>query len=298
MKKLMVLSISLIVVMVLAMAGFPNEVTARPLNASSPGLGYAGSFSVLAGVSTNSANTSTLEGDLGLYPGVASSRTGYWVVGGSEYFGPGTTAQDAQGSALSAFLNMGAQGSNGAWGGNHAPPPGVWTDSSSPSFTGTLTLEGDYEDVWVFQIADSLTFDGNVVMAGDAQPCHVFWQVAESATIASGSKFVGTLIASTSVTVVSGAKVKGRIIALNGSVTLDNNVINMPSCASAPAAPPSTGDTTDAEAAAVGGLPNAGGAPYQDKAFPWELAVVFGGLSIITSILVLRTMRRNDQMKQ
>lgn len=227
--------IGLVLAFTLGMTG-SGDVLAASQAASAPGLGAAESFSALAALAASSANpnTTTLGGDLGLYPGEESSRTGLWNVGGSEYFGPGTVAQTAQGSALGAFNNLAGQGSNGTWSLDPNPVPGVWTSDSSSTFTGTLTLEGDYDSVWVFQIPASLTFSGSVVMAGNAQPCNVFWQVGVSATIASGSSFIGTLIASQDITVVSGAYVAGRVIALNGALTTDNNTITMPPCVSAP----------------------------------------------------------------
>jgi len=68
-------------------------------------------------------------------------------------------------------------------------------------------------------------------MAGNAQPCDVFWQIGRDATIGVGSTFVGTLIASRDITVVSGATVNGRIISLNSSLTTDANTISGPTCA-------------------------------------------------------------------
>jgi len=81
-----------------------------------------------------------------------------------------------------------------------------------------------------------MTFSGSVVLAGNVQPCNVFWQVGRSATIAAGSHFIGTLIASTgSVTAVSGATVNGRLLVLAASLTTDGNTISGPTCAVAPA---------------------------------------------------------------
>jgi uncharacterized repeat protein (TIGR01451 family) len=116
----------------------------------------------------------------------------------------------------------------------------VWTAASDTTFTGTITLSGNYNDVWVFQVGRDMTFSGSVIMAGTAQPCNVFWQIGRSATIASGSKLVGTLIASADVTLVSGATVDGRIISLNSSLTTDGNTASGPTCVAAPTPTPPT----------------------------------------------------------
>ncbi|MDP1620091.1 MAG: ice-binding family protein [bacterium] len=200
--------------------------------ATAPSLGDAASFSALAGLSMSAAGAgTTISGDLGLSPGLEVSRTGPWTVGGDEYFGVGGLSEDAQTDALGAFNDLAGQSSDGGWGVNPwSPLPGTWTVALDTTFSGTITLDGDYDDVWVFQVGQDMTFDGTVVLAGNAQACNVFWQIGRDATIASGSTFVGTLIASRDVTLVSGATVDGRIISLNSSLTTDGNTISGPTC--------------------------------------------------------------------
>jgi LPXTG-motif cell wall-anchored protein len=222
-----------LLVMLVVMMTVPSMLMAE---ATAPDLGAASSFSVLAALSMSAADPgTTICGDLGLSPGLASSKTGNWTVGGSEYFGTGGLSADAQSAALGAFNNLAGQTSNGGWGTSPwSPPPGVWTATGSPVFTGTITLNGGYNDVWVFQISTDFTFSGSVVLEGNVQACHVFWQVARDATIAKDSSFSGTLIASRDVNLVSGATVNGRIISLNGALTTDGNTISCPTCKSAP----------------------------------------------------------------
>jgi hypothetical protein len=222
--------------------GTPILARRAPL-ATAPSLGAASTFSVLAALSMSAAGAgTTVSGDLGLSPGLASSKTGPWTVGGSQYFGPLSLAFNAQASALSAYANLAGQGSNGVWSASPwSPVPGVWTAASDTTFTGALTLSGSYNDVWVFQVGRDMTFSGSVTMAGNAQPCNVFWQIGRDATIATGTKFIGTLIASRDVSLVSGATVNGRIISLNSSLTTDGNTISGPTCV---AGPPSTPTNT------------------------------------------------------
>jgi len=215
--------------------------------ATAPSLGAASSFSVLAALSmaANGGGT-TVSGDLGLSPGLAVSRTGVWSVGGTEYFGPLSLAGNAQTDALNAYNILVGETTNGGWsvGPSWSPAPGVYTiaPGTDETFTGTITLNGGYNDVWVFQLGRDLTFSGTIVMAGNAQPCNVFWQGGRDATIASGALFSGTLIASGDITLASGAVVNGRMISLNSSLVLNGTptAISGPTCVAAPA--PVTGN--------------------------------------------------------
>lgn len=221
-------------------------MTTKVYAATSPSMGDAASFSILAALSMSAAAAgTTISGDLGLSPGLAVSRTGVWTVGGSEYFGTGGLSESAQADALTAYNDLAGQTSDGAWGTDPwSPVPGVWTVALDTTFTGTITLSGDYDDVWVFQVGQDMTFDGSVVLTGNAQACHVFWQVGRDVTIASGSTFVGTLIASRDISLVSGATVNGRVISLNSSITTDGNTISGPTCLAAPTPTPTTTTTT------------------------------------------------------
>jgi len=231
MLKLKYLTILIVLAISLLLLGLSSGVSARPLAATAPPLGAVASFSVLADLSMSAAGAgTTVQHDLGLSTNLASSLTGPWTVGGSEYFGPSSPAGTAHTAAVGAFNNLAGQSSDGTWGGGTSPGPGVWNEALDTMFTGTLTLNGDYNDIWVFQVGRDMTFSGAVVMTGNAQPCNVFWQVGRDATIASNSAFVGTLIASRDVTLVSGASVDGRIISLNSSLTTDGNNITGPTC--------------------------------------------------------------------
>jgi hypothetical protein len=61
--------------------------------------------------------------------------------------------------------------------------------------TGTVTLDGenDPNSVWIFQATSDLitASSSSVGFINGGQPCNVFWQVTSSATLGSGSTFVG-----------------------------------------------------------------------------------------------------------
>ena len=107
--------------------------------------------------------------------------------------------------------------------------------SKSPlSLTGTLVLdgEGNPNSVFIFQ-TDSTLITGSastVSLINGAQECNVFWQVGSSATLGTGSVFVGNILALTSISVTTGVTVHGRALARNGAVTLDNDIFTSPTC--------------------------------------------------------------------
>jgi hypothetical protein len=120
--------------------------------------------------------------------------------------------------------------------GGETLPPGVYkTTSAQPSLgiTGNLTLSGNGNGVWIFQIVSTLTTaagNSEVILSGGAVSEHVYWQVGSSATLGTNTIFAGTMMAQASVTVTTGATLNGRALARTGAVTLDDNQVNVPPC--------------------------------------------------------------------
>jgi type VI secretion system secreted protein VgrG len=68
-----------------------------------------------------------------------------------------------------------------------------------------------------------------VILSGGAKAANIYWQVGSSATLGTTSVFKGNILALTSITVTTGAAVEGRLLARNGAVSLDSNIITVPS---------------------------------------------------------------------
>jgi type VI secretion system secreted protein VgrG len=225
----------LILSVLVALAGF------LPQSKASLILGSADSFGVLGASTVTSAGTAgtVINGDLGVSPGSAITGFPPGIVHGTIYKADGV-AQQAQADALTAYNTLAGeaidQNLTGQNLGGLILTSGVYKFDSSAQLTGALTLSGN--GLFVFQIGSTLTTAAggynnplsSVVLEDGAQACQVFWQVGSSATIGTYADFVGTILALTSITATTGATVDGRLLALTGAVTLDDNVITVPTC--------------------------------------------------------------------
>lgn len=199
-------------------------------------LGTAAAFSVLAGSAVSNTGPSVLNANLGVHPSAAISGFPPGLVGGAVH------AADAP--ALQAHSDV-TQAANAAM----AVPSydvgvgdlvgktflaGAYSSASELAFTGTITLKGDADDVFIFTSVSTLvTGSASRVALIGVQPCNVYWRIGSSATLGTGSTFVGTIMASTSITATAGTTIQGRLFAQTAAVTLDNNVFTGPACVTA-----------------------------------------------------------------
>jgi hypothetical protein len=200
----------------------------------------AAHFTILATSTTTTTGGGIINGDVGLSP-VGSQGIPPGQIRGTIYNGDPIAAQAqldlnsaiiaASPAQLPGGIDTGAElGGKSLVAGVYQSPSGAYDITSVD-----LTLSGGPNDVWVFQMASSLTVDvgRQVILTGGAQARNVFWQVGSSATIGTSAVFKGTIMAYASITMNASSTLDGRALAQNGAVTFNGNGGNL----SVPAAP-------------------------------------------------------------
>lgn len=210
---------------------------------TSPTLGAAGGFSVLAESAITNIPTSSISRDVGLSPAAGTSYSGLTTleVGGTIYAvdstGPAGLAGNNPGLLTTAINDMMTVFTGGTGVGIDQPCTTDWSGTGPVNLTlvsplgpgvycadaflltGNLTLSGS--GVWIFKSAATLTTSvGSSVTGGD--PCNVWWRLVTAADIFPGTSIIGNILAGTSINMQSGARLNGRALA-QAAVTLNAN---------------------------------------------------------------------------
>ncbi|MEK7575452.1 MAG: ice-binding family protein [Patescibacteria group bacterium] len=224
--------------------------------ASSPAtvnLRSAESFTILAKSGISTTGATVVVGDIGVSPVSATYITGFGLilpvsspfskstlvtgkVYASDYTTPTptnlTTAigdmqtayNDAVGRVSPTATELGAGNIGGL-----TITPGLYKWGTSVAISSDVTLSGGANDVWIFQIAQTLNISSGkqVVLAGGAQAGNIFWVVTGQTTIGTNAVFNGNILDQTAIVLNTGAKLNGRALAQT-AVTLDSNAVAVP----------------------------------------------------------------------
>ena len=215
-------------------------------------LGTAVNYVILAKSGVSTTGATSVVGDIGVSPILATGITGFTLsappttfttsalvtgkVWAPDYNAPTaanlTTAvldmqtayTNAAGRTLPDFTELGAGNINGL-----TLAPGLYKWGTGVSLPNTVTLNGDANSVWIFQIAQNLTVGNgaSVNLTGGALARNVFWQVAGQATLGTTVNFKGIILSQTLISFNTGAIMKGRALAQT-AVTLNATDITLP----------------------------------------------------------------------
>ncbi len=214
-------------------------------SATTPALGFAATYGVLASTYTNTTAGTVITGDVGFTTGPAIAPGGAHVNYG--FGAPYATAGTDQGTALAALtsapctftfatgaINLSADPTHGTVG---IYAPGVYCSTGAMNVGGALTLNGS--GTYIFRPVGALDSTAGAIVSvmGGASACDVFWTPTGATTLAANTTFVGTVIGNAGVTAGANTTWLGRSLTFGGTVTSDTNTITVPTCAIAVAAP-------------------------------------------------------------
>lgn len=222
--------------------------------ATTPALGLAETFGVLADTYTNTLVGTTIDGDLGYTtpPFLAPTVTGTTHDETPTYFTAGTDQATALSDLNLEVCTPIAGALDAVVVGINAPgtfPPGCYSMIGAMNVTvGTtvtldLTAPGGVGSTWIFRPSGALNTAANVTISlmNGASACDVFWTPIGLTTLGADNTFAGTIIDDAGITIGANTEVAGRALAFGGTVTTGTGVtITTPACA-VPPPPPSSG---------------------------------------------------------
>ena len=229
-----------------------GKVSSNPRSPVPVRLGGAGGFVILSKSGISTVPPSVITGNIGVSPIARGGLTGFsetmdltntfsrstQVTGkifAADYASPtpsvlGSAVLDMQAAYKDAagrapnFVNL-ASGNIGGM----TLKPGIYKWGSGVTISSDVTLNGGPNDVFIFQIAGTLTQASatRVTLTGGALPQNIFWQVADVVALNTTAHLEGIVLAKTGITVATKASVRGRLLAQT-AVTLDQNAITQP----------------------------------------------------------------------
>jgi hypothetical protein len=228
----------------------PDQKPGTTNNSPAPvSLGLAGNYVILSKAGISTTGVTLITGNIGVSPIAATAITGFGLildrtgqfsrsplVTGKIY--AATYAVPTPANLTTAIRNMETAYTDAAGRaagvtelgagniGGMTLAPGVYKWSTDVTIPTNVTLSGNSNAVWIFQIAGGLKLASAaaVNLAGGAQAKNIFWQVAGIATLGTTSDFKGVILSKTAIIMQTGAVINGKALAQT-AVTLDANKV-------------------------------------------------------------------------
>lgn len=221
-------------------------------NANTVNLGAAGNYAILAKTGISTVPNSVITGNIGVSPIDATALTGFSLTAdatnqfsisdqitgkayASNYTSPTpenlTTAISNMETAYTDAAGRAADYTELHTGdiSGKTLTAGVYKWGTGVLINSDVTLHGDSNDIWIFQIGEGITQANGtkIILTGGAQAKNIFWQAAETVSIGTGSHFEGNILSMTNITLGTNASIIGRLLAQT-AVTLDASTVVTP----------------------------------------------------------------------
>lgn len=223
----------------------PIPIVTEPVN-----LGTAANYAILAKTGISTVPDSAITGDIGVSPIEAAAITGFSLtadatnvfatspqitgnVYAADYAAPtGENLTTAVGDMETAYTDAAGRAINytnvftGDLSGQTLTT-GVYKWDNDVLINSDLTLAGDANDVFIFQIDKGITqaSDTKVILAGGVQAKNIFWQVSETVSIGTGAHFEGIVLAKTNIALESQASINGRLLTQTAATLIQNTIV-------------------------------------------------------------------------
>lgn len=234
-------------------SAYSNVTSAIPRLMPAPvELGIAGNFVILSKTGISTVPGSAITGDIGVSPIVDTAVTGFSLtadatnefststqVTGRVYAAnnAGSTPSNlttAVNNMETAFTDAAGRAINynelysGDLSGKTLTS-GVYKWSNSVIINSDVTLHGDANSVFIFQVAGGINQASGtkVILTGGVQAKNIFWQSASTVAIGTDAHFEGNVLSMTDITLATRASINGRLLAQT-AVTLDQSTVTKP----------------------------------------------------------------------
>lgn len=242
--------------------------TAAPVGPGVVNLGSADFFTILAesGITTTlvpPAPASAIEGNIGVSPFTYTAITGFalnpvvpnantmfafsplltnGLVYAADYIGGGASTPamltaavidknlahvDAMGrSPILANTDLGASGDIGGL----TFAPGLYTWTTNVTMSSDITLSGNVNDTWIFQIEGTFAIASatSVILTGGAQAQNITWATTMTVSLGSTAHLEGIVLSATDITLIAESSVKGRLYAGTNVTLISNTIVTLP----------------------------------------------------------------------
>ena len=158
---------------------------------TAPNLGSAATFGLLSGNTISSTDTAYISGDAGATNSVSNKMLANTVYSGDTIV---TNALADLSTAISFCNSQTGDTISGSLEGQTLPS-GVYQIVGNAILNGTLTLTGDTNSVFIFNISDSLiVLSNSYISNGDVRQENIYWNVTKSAVLKSTINFNGIVM--------------------------------------------------------------------------------------------------------